>query len=107
MRLFHSIVEWFLAVWAVLRADPHPSVGRAPREGKWLRFVPSGTRAHLPAWEIRSQRGGFSMGVVEWSPQWRAYTVFNLAPDLRWNAGSIAELYAFLKERGTETGRFV
>lgn len=92
-------LRWF-EQWLV--PPPTPT----PREGKWVRFVPAGTSMGEPCWDIMSQRGGFTMGRIRWSPQWRAYG-FSANEQTMYNGGAIAEIYAFLKERGEATGRFV
>lgn len=79
------------------------------REGRFLRFQRDGTVFKHPAWTITAQRGGFIMGRIEWNPSWNAYSFVPVRVDeiVRWNGQAIAEVYAFLKERGQAMGRFV
>ena len=74
--------------------------------GQWCIFSAAPSRFNMPAWTVRSVRGQFELGVIEWSPQWRAYR-FRPAADLVCNGGMLAEVYAFLRQRGAVTGRFV
>ena len=98
--------EWLADIlrWIEFRLVPPPTPPR--REGKWVRFVPAGTSLGQPCWDIYSQRGGLNMGRIRWSPQWRAYG-FSADDVALYNGGSVAEIYAFLKERGQHAGRFV
>lgn len=75
-------------------------------EGKWCQFALAGKYQGEPRWQIFSRRGGFTMGEIRWSSTWRAY-YFHGDPEVTYNGGSLAEIYAFLKERGQVTGRFV
>lgn len=75
-------------------------------EGKWCQFALAGKYLGEARWQIFSRRGGFTMGEIRWSAQWRAY-YFHADAEVTYNAGSLAEIYAFLKERGQATGRFV
>lgn len=97
----HALEYWLVPA-------PAPPLQRG---GKWLRFEADGRRFGEPHWCILSQRGDFLMGFIQWSPQWHAYSfvsVGDASSDIvRWNAGSLAEVYAFLKERGQASGRFV
>ena len=74
--------------------------------GQWCIFSAAPSRFNMPAWTVQSVRGQFGLGVIEWSPQWRAYR-FRPAADLVCNGGMLAEVYAFLRHRGAVTGRFV
>jgi len=76
------------------------------REGKFAAFNCQGDRFGKSMYVVRSQRGGFELGWIEWSPQWGAYS-FRAHPESRFNGQLVAEIYAFLKERGQATGRFI
>lgn len=78
---------------APLRAPMH-------REGKYLAFgQESGRVAHELAYVVISRRGGFSMGRIEWSPQWRAY-MYRPHPEAILPLSAIAEVYVFIRELG-------
>lgn len=102
--------NWWRSVRMPRAKQRHIDQPITQREGKYLRFVLMGARAHMPKYTVYSRRGDFIMGEVEWSPQWGAYSFVPLSEKdsiVRWNAGSIAEMYAFLKELGEATGRFL
>jgi hypothetical protein len=68
-------------------------------EGRYLRFERSGFSAHEPSYAVISRRGGFGMGSVEWSPQWRGW-MFRPHGDGLYPLSALAEVYAFLKGLG-------
>lgn len=101
---------WTIYVWLQPVVPDERLLLPYHREGKFCRFDRQGGGADYPTYRISSQRGQFSMGRIEWSPQWRAYSFVSAgAPSdiVRWNALAVAEVYVFLKELGASTGRFV
>lgn len=97
-RVLYQVIFWL-----------YPSRETIPplqREGKFASFNCQGTRFNETCWVVRSRRGGFELGWIEWSPQWGAYS-FRAHPEARFNGQLVAEIYTFLKERGQATGRFV
>jgi hypothetical protein len=97
-------------VYAVLAwLYPYNRNARLPQrlEGKYLTFTRTGTgTGGMGHWDVSSRRGKFVMGWIDWNPQWRAYH-FRPHHEGVFNGGGIAEIYAFLRDLGTETGRFV
>lgn len=69
-------------------------------EGRYLRFTKSQFRvAHEDAYDVVSQRGLFSMGRIEWSPQVRAYQ-YKPHPEAALSLSVVAEVWAFIKSLG-------
>lgn len=69
-------------------------------EGRYLRFTASQFRvAHEIAYDVISQRGLFSMGRIEWSPQLRAYQ-YKPHPEAALALSVVAEVWAFIKSLG-------
>ncbi len=68
-------------------------------EGRYLRFQHAPTVAHHESWDVISRRGLFQMGVVEWSPQWGAWS-FKPHCDSRFPLTALAEVYAFIRDLG-------
>ena len=72
--------------------DPLPSVA-----GKMLAFIPVGRNLGHVILGVRSNRGGFSMGTIEWSNQW-GRPRFKPHFDAVFDQQCIAEIYAAMRD---------
>lgn len=69
------------------------------REGKFLIFKYNGMQYGESSYNVYAVRGGFIMGMVVWNPSWRAW-MFKPHIEGTFPMSALAELYAFIKERG-------
>lgn len=96
-------------LWAqrlIGKLAPPPELDAQNERGNWAFFEAGGMRFGEPCWTVRARRGGFEIGWIEWSPQWRAYR-FRPQADAVFNGQLLAEVYVFLQRKGHEVGRFV
>lgn len=73
--------------------------------GRFMAFEPGHYNLGHPTWNVVSVRGGFRMGQVEWSNQWRTYA-FRPHPEAVFNRECLAEIHAFLKDQRVESAPF-
>ena len=87
-----------LAVWLheladrILPAEPTKPIG-----GKMLMFTRTGRNLGRDVFTVFSQRGGFSMGTVEWSNQWNRPR-FKAHPEAVFDQQCVAEIYACMRD---------
>lgn len=85
--------DWLRRLANELRPVPMP-VGRG---GRILHFVAEGTVLGRTRYAVMSVRGGFRMGTLEWSNQWRR-PKFVPASDAVFDQQAVAEIFAMMKE---------
>lgn len=93
MTLQRRVATWLRLVAEAM--DPQQATRGA--QGSRLRFERTGAILGHPAYIVRSVRGGFIMGRVEWSNQWRL-PKFTPAADAVFDRTCLAELYALMRE---------
>lgn len=89
-----KVGDWMIRTGYELRGRMLTAPAKA---GKRLRFVICGSNLGKPIYEVQSIRGGFAMGRIEWSNQWR---VPRFVPDKEavFDRESVAEIYACLRD---------
>ncbi len=75
----------------------YPAKLPVPTEGKMLQFVPRGVNLGHYVISVRSVRGGFGMGTIEWSNQW-GRPRFKADPEAIFDKTCIAEIYAAMRD---------
>ena len=87
--------------WDRYCAWVRPDQAKLPKqlEGKYLGFYQGQFIAHEPTYSIVSRRGGFNMGRIEWSPQWRAW-MFRPHSEAVFPMSAVAEVYVFIRDLG-------
>ncbi len=66
-------------------------------KGKLLTFEQTGSNLGYPVYRVVSTRGGFTMGRMEWSNQWRRPR-FMADPEAVFDPQCLAELYTMCKQ---------
>ena len=81
-----------------LASKIHPRQPRLPDVGgKMLKFEHHGWNLGHPVIHVFSQRGGFTVGTVEWSNQW-GRARFKAHPEAIFDRQCIAEIYACMRD---------
>lgn len=84
----------WLRIWAEA-IDP-AEVTQTAGKGTRLGFLNIGSNLGHPVWQIRSIKGGFTLGRIEWSNQWRL-PKFVPDPDGVYDKQAVAEIYAKMR----------